>query len=212
MLSRAAKIVSDNNKTFYDYRTGKRQNISWRIFLAIIVSVVLALIVNSDDGTFVEAIITLFAILIGFSFSVMFYLVSAPQDARETGLSLERQVMQAKLSDLSKEIFQNISYFNLVSVICLTIAITIIMSVDRGRVAEYFSCIEEMLRGIISILPQTVGKIMLWAKFVQESVFYFLMIESAYTFSRVVIRVNYMFEEKLRLQSNLATDAESRAG
>lgn len=194
-MFRLLAIIRENNSTFYDYRSNERVPIRSRIVLTMILATCLAILVRGDLSNFLDGVITVQAILIGFSFSVMFFLVSAGSiSANVDDGSIEARLRREKLSQLSKEIFYNLSYFNLVAMACLVCALLLLMP----EVSTFFVALldsvkighQDEVKIAVEVTQAAGNLIVAWG-------FYFLVTESGFTFARTVGRVNYLFSQKI---------------
>ncbi len=193
-------IIAENGKTFYEYNSNKPIDIRPRIFATIAASVAFGYYLDRDFKDFLNGVITVQAILIGFSFSVMFFLMSSAA-ARSSGqqppageASLEEQLRREKLDKISREIFHNVAYFNLVAMGCLCAALIILLPNNSDTVWNFLKYLR--IAGAKFILtPYSI-----FLSVVQPLVratFLFLLIESAFTFARTTGRVNYLFGKSL---------------
>lgn len=191
-----AKIISRNNATFYEYSSNKRVRVYPRIIVSVIVALIVSISARGPLEDLLAGAITVQAILIGFGFSVMFFLASGYKDSvGPKGDSIEDDLKGERLSQLSKEIFYNISYFNFVAMVSLSLAIFLLLP----PAAEFASSI------ITEIGPKNADALNSFyrtssatAYFVVVACFYFSVIESGYTFGRMVGRVGYLFEQKIQ--------------
>jgi hypothetical protein len=194
-MHRILAIVSKNRQTFYDYGTEVPQSIFARVITTIIISVICGFVLDGEVGDFLSNVITIQAILIGFSFSVMFFLISNKGIDDDGSGSLERELKRKRLNKLSHEIFDNVAYFNLVAMGCLLMAVLL---ASPPLNTEAIKCASKLLlfanfdvRDLAHYLARSIS-------IFTRSLFYFFLIESAYTFSRTVGRVNYYFDMKLK--------------
>ena len=180
-------IIERNNATFYDFRTEKRRSIAVRISATAMVSACLALVSYSDLDNLLLGLITLQSILVGFSFNVMFYLVNSKFILEETDYSIEKKLTFEKLTRLSKELFHNLAYFNLVATSSLILALMLLAPEPlRFETPAQFSQVADVY-----------SVIYVAGCFCVRAVLYFTIAESLYTFVRTVGRVNYLFEQKI---------------
>ena len=69
-------IIANNNRTFYNYRTDERFSIVPRIIIFVFISAAVALSNFIRPSDFLSAVLAVESILVGFSFSVLFFLLS----------------------------------------------------------------------------------------------------------------------------------------
>ena len=207
MIQRAWKIYQDNASTFYDYRTNRKQN-QWRKKAAIVaLATVGATLTPVQSLEVLSATITVQAILIGFSFSVMFFLVqdaaisrtttsTSPADRSrvEGELSLEAQLDEEQVRLLSKELFWNISYFNLVAFASLVFALMLMLPNVWANIGDSFDGPPAPVAAYFRDLAAV-------SSFAAQWSFALLMLESGYTFVRTVGRVNFLFEQRMGRQA-----------
>lgn len=201
-----SQILRDNNSTFYDFRTENPQSrlVFW--IFTVFTSVILAVILKYPSNEFLNAIITTQSILAGFGFNVMFFLLSGSntienQDAHRLdndNRSLEERNLDQKLEKLSQEIFWNISYFNLISVLSVFVALV-------ALIPNFSTDFLTTLCRLLPLLPTGFDAYFFhaqeWIGFVFVSsikaCIYIFSIECIYTFIRTISRINYYFRKKL---------------
>jgi len=193
------QIVANNNSTFYDYASGARKSVWPRIVALGAIALSVGLLLPSQSDDFLNAVLTVQSILVGFSFSVLFFLLENSEVAAPDDDSIERQLKRERLSKLGKELFYNVSYYNTSAISSVILALFLMtagpdqttwklvaefigrdLSVD-GPVAEVATAVSKT-----AVLVATIG-------------LYFFLIESLYTFYRTVLRVSFYFERKLEL-------------
>ena len=205
MIQRAWAIYRDNASTFYDFRTNDKQSRWMQLFLPPVIAAAAVFLVPIESLDILSATITVQAILIGFSFSVMFFLVqNCSPPHRELTIesspsrepSLENQLDEEQVQLLSKELFWNISYFNLVAFASLVAAIFLMMP-------NIWSGFDRVLPDLVEIGGQKPNYQLLArsSSYIGQWVFALLIIESGYTFVRTVGRVNFLFEQRMGLKA-----------
>lgn len=184
-------IVRKNNSTFYNYRTNNRVRIWPRIILFILISVPTAFVLTNNLTNFINSINTVMAILLGFGFSVLFYIAGNKEDSVSAGGSLERKNRIERINALSTELFHNVSYFVMTASAGLAFAMVVIApEANNDWLTKHaLPCLE--------MLSPSASDYFWWIGLVIRSFFFFLIIEAGYTFARIVGRVNFLFEEKL---------------
>lgn len=200
MIRRAWRIYRDNASTFYDYRTNHKQGQGRRVAAIVFLATLVAILTPIVSLDVLSATITVQAILIGFSFSVMFFLVQDASSSRKAPVSshgvvsdsLEKQLDEEQIDLLSKELFWNISYFNLVAFLSLLFAVALMLP----------NVWENIIR-IVSLIPYVElnsDRFLVAARvsaFAAQWIFALLVIESAFTFVRTVGRVSFLFEQRM---------------
>lgn len=188
-------VIDNNTKTFHNHRLDAHEPIGQRLLATGGIAFLLALFTGSNISDFLDAVITVQAILIGFSFSVMFFLVS--EDVKpatvETG-SIEAARKAAQANRVAGEIFHNVSYYNLVAMLCLGLALVLLVPARIFTVPDFLAPLYREQPMIGDFLNAS-GKA---GRFVMLAAFYFLLLESAFTFSRSIARVSFLFEQKIR--------------
>lgn len=170
------------------------QSIYARIAVTILVSTVLGITLDGSLSNFLSNVITIQSILIGFSFSVMFFLISNKGIEDDGSGSLEKDLKRKRLNKLSHEIFDNVAYFNLVAMACLSIAVLLSFPPLSTKAIKWTSNIWLLANVGEWRLAHCISSSVL---ILTRSLFYFFLAESAYTFGRTVGRVNYYFDMKL---------------
>lgn len=189
--------------TFYDYRTNRKQSQKFRLLATILLSMFAAILTPVVSIDVLSATITVQAILIGFSFSVMFFLVQDASDKSsdksnekfkqpDCNYSLEKQLDNEQINLLSKELFWNISYFNVISFLSLVVALAMMLPNIFGNVFRLFSKMN-----FLNIDWQPFVLAVNISAFIAQWIFFLLITESAFTFVRTVGRVSFLFEQRM---------------
>ncbi|WEJ11170.1 hypothetical protein [Sinorhizobium prairiense] len=190
-MASVRSIIANNNATFYNYRTGGRIRVWPRILLFIALSPLLSFLLTDKLTDFINSINTVASILLGFGFSVLFYIASSREDHSSPTSSLEQKNRARRVNALSKELFHNVSYFVMTASAGLAFAMAVIAPEAQG---EWFT---KHALPLLAKITSSASDYLWWASLCVRSVFFFLMIEAGYTFGRIVGRVNFLFEEKL---------------
>ncbi len=192
-------IIRKNNETFYDYRSKKKHSVFPRLIFFIILAIIVFLVFQKLDKDFIAAILTVQSVLLGFSFSVLFFLVSGPTSHNATDLSLEKKYQANKLDTLANELFYNVAYYNTITIANVIVALVFLLpTLDLPSFLNNYDFYQCMYSSVIA--PNKTVFSNVWERFV-VSVFFCTFTESIYTFYRIVRRVNFYFSEKLALQS-----------
>lgn len=188
-------IIRNNNATFYNYRTGIRFSIWPRVILFSVISLSAALLKFFDSAEFLGAVLAVESILVGFSFSVLFFLLGNIRGEVRNHESIEDEVTEKKLRILSKEIFFNVSYFNLVTVMVVLLCLILLIPDEKFRSLDFPYDIHPSIRSALN----SIWDIFKFFGLAIWSLFSFLLLESMYTFVRTVGRVTFYFDRTLEL-------------
>lgn len=157
------------------------------------VSPCLSFLLTENLTDFINSINTVASILLGFGFSVLFYIAGANETPISTDSSLEKKNRIERLRKLSRELFHNVSYFVMTASAALAFAMIVIApEAQNDWIAK-------------RVLPYAVKMIdhadlyVWWLQFFIRSIFFFLILEGGYTFGRIVGRVNFLFQQKLKI-------------
>ena len=199
-MANLKNIIRKNNDTFYDYQTEKAQSIAPRLAITGAVSILLAVIFSAIDDSFVNAVLTVQSILVGFSFSVLFFLLSGAEIKSVTEGSIEQKQKVKKLKTLSEELFYNVSYYNLVAISSVLVALLYLLP-DMDQNAKIPTMVLDLLTSVTGSqdVLSLFSSVAAWIEVVDRFGLYFLVIEGMYTFWRTVRRVSFFFAEKLSL-------------
>lgn len=202
-MSNFRKIVRKHNATYYDYDTSKRQPVWRRYLLVALVSSLLVVVFSAISGETLGALLTVQSILIGFSFSVMFFLMSGSVASYEKTGSIEADLKKEKLEQLSKELFYNVSYFNVVAI--FSVFLSLLMLLPSPDISSFLSWTRSQAylqfwtpsewRETIKITGGIITPAL-------EFLFFASLVESLSTFARTVGRVSFYFERRLKLDSD----------
>lgn len=192
-------IFIENAQTFYDFRSGTRQAVRYRYGAIFLVAAIFTWIFRGASDNVYMSIIAAQSILVGFSFNVMIFLGTNPNIKAASNASIERKNKVAKLNTLSKELFYNLSYFNIIAIFSVVISLVLLLAPAAGPSMDYLkgvvagadvrdpsteTLIDAMLRGVGGIL---------WL------LLYYSMIDSLASFLRITRRASYYFESKMAL-------------
>lgn len=205
-MSNFLDVIKRNSATFYDYDTGRRHPIWKRYLVVLIAALVLIIFFQDVPEAMLQATLAVQSILIGFGFSVMFFLISGSIDAPSQNGSIEIGLKIAKLNELAKEIFYNVSYFNVTALVSVAVSLIILLpSIDINSISaliysrDYFVSLSKY--EFIQRANAVLNVIELCSAFI----LYFSLIDSLSPFVRIIGRVNFYFER--RLQISQARDA-----
>lgn len=193
-------ITQKNRDTFYDYSTGEKVSLARTRFVKLLLALFMAFVFAHPSQGFFGIIMASYSILIGFSFNVLFYLLgyadrySQPkQQNQKHNRILEKELEYEKLGRLSRELFYNVSYFNVIAV--ALIILSLLYYLFQGTIfAGWWQHPPQAIDGSLFQFLVVTKSLSLH---LYHFMLYLLLCESMYTFLRVVGRVNYYFNKKI---------------
>ena len=186
-------IAKKNRDTFYNYSSNEKDPIWPMVLVQIIVALFLSILFPNVGKDFLRALLAVYSILIGFSFNVLFHLASSDKWVVSTRLP-EDELKIERMNTLRQELFHNVCYFVSMSVF-LTIFSLAYFVVDGGNIKILYS-VKSLVTGdgraetLFNMAGIALLFFLLW-------IFYFLLIDTIYTFLRIINRINFFFEEKV---------------
>lgn len=185
-------IVRRDAATYYDYGSSERVNRLKTVLLFATISVFLSALVGRASNEFLSGALSAQAILVGFSFNVLFYLVANRLTRPVIFDSIEHELRFERLSKLSDEVFDNVTYFNLVAISSALVALLLLLSASNTFEQHLHDVAEFAAR---HSRTQLLG--FAWAKCITLTgalaALIFLLLESVFTFVRTVGRVRFYF-------------------
>jgi len=191
-------IIKRNNSTFYDNRSGEQNSVLPRQTGFILVSLLVAWVLGTPSDTVVSSVITVQSILVGFGFSVLFFLVSSDHVDENAATTRENKERRKRLNKLSDELFFNISYYNIVTIISVLLSMLFAFDISSIKTLSVDVSNAAQLSQIVVTTLTTIADV---AHRLLISIFYFVFFESVYTFYRIVVRVNFYFEQKRKIST-----------
>jgi hypothetical protein len=191
-------IVARNRATFYNFATGKPDSQLSGYISKGCTCAYLSFVFSQPTNDFLNAIITVYSILVGFSFNILFYLLSSGRLTflNKGEVSIEDDLMVERLNKLSTELFDNVSYFNLLSVAVL---LTALISFLFDAQFSGFTIPIDLESHTLEMLQRILDWLLRISEWVYSALLYFLIIESIYSFIRTVGRVGFYFEKRLKI-------------
>lgn len=187
-----ADIIRRDGATYYEGDPANRVGRAKTLVVFGVLSLVVGFLVGTASSDFLAGALSAQAILVGFSFNVLFYLVANRLTAPASFSGLEHELRFERLSTLSDEVFDNVTYFNLVAIGSAIAALALLLvgsSSFEGNLHK--------IAGFIIQRTRIEGAALSWAKWGVSafglSILIFLLIESVYTFLRAVGRVRFYF-------------------
>ena len=185
-------IVRRDAATYYEGDPANRVGRAKTLSVFAIFSLIAGFLVGTASSDFLTGALSAEAILVGFSFNVLFYLVANRLTAPASFSGLEHELRFERLSTLSDEVFDNVTYFNLVAICSAVAALLLLLAGSTS-----FDGNLHKIAGLITQRTRIEGAALSWAKWGASafalSVLIFLLIESVYTFLRAVGRVRFYF-------------------
>lgn len=198
-MATVKEIIKRNNDTFYDYRSKKGKSPHARLLVFVIIATIVATFFNDLGDGFLNAVLAVQSILVGFSFSVLFFLVSGSIALNEAEYSREKKYRVERLNTLATELFYNVAYYNTVAIGSVVVALLFLLPNLSVFPSLASSSVVQAMIGSIS--ASTYDQIVDFVSRVLTFIFAFLFTDSIFTFFRIVRRVNFFFSEKLSLKT-----------
>lgn len=201
------EIYSLDRKTYRSQRGGHLLPV-WKRYLSVAtISVFLAFAWTGLDAQAIVAIITVLSVLVGFSFSVLFFLVSSDQGRAFKDGMLEKELQLARVEQLSQEIFINVTFF-------IILAIFIIMAgvINFFPAGDFFLSLSGYSQSLdarsesVETFKLTAEKTFeffgIFLSLVLRAAFWVGVLLSSLAFLRIVKRVSFLFSEILDLRKS----------
>ncbi|WP_419799158.1 MAG: hypothetical protein ACNI26_05675 [Terasakiella sp.] len=192
-------IILNNDETFYNFATGEKLSRKKRVIVKISLSIILSFFFFNIGKDLINAVIAIYAILIGFGFNILFYLLTIKkEDHKKDNSSIEHELKVKKINKLTEELFYNVSYFNVIAVALVLLSLSFFVAESQNLA----SLKAHIMNSKTAFLFPHLLKIKLAIYIVFVFTFYSTLIESAYTFLRTIGRVTFFFDQKIKIQSN----------
>lgn len=184
-------------------RDRSRSSTVWSRVLICVVVTVLSLFFNEISLDFLAAVLAVQSILAGFGFNVLVFLTTNKSIPIPPSAKIERKLKIARVNDLGKEIFYNISYFNTIAL--LSIATALVLATTKAFCGnDIFGWWTK--RYHLSNLGMILYDATLFAvPRVGAAALYLFIILAVMTFMRLINRSTYYFEQKIALSDHDAT-------
>jgi hypothetical protein len=190
-------IIRNNNATFYDFNTRKGRSQTLRAIITCVAAALAAIFCPKVSDNLLAGFLAVQSILLGFSVNVMFFLLGNREEKEtEENPSLEAQLRFKRLRKLYKELFYNVSYFNLIAVVSIIVAATLLLPTPEvPSFSQTWPVVETYVRWLeTSKIPTFVTAIL---RFVAMFIFYAMAIEVIFSIARVIGRTTFYFERKM---------------
>lgn len=185
------KLVQHHRDTYYNFASNK-QNPFWlpKIYQAAF-AIFCAICFSAISDALLQSILTIYSILVGFSFSVLFHLISQREFSIDTDGLLETELRLERLTKLHDEIFYNVTYFIISSLALVAIVLCYYVALSFNH--QIFDVVSSVLKGggVLEYLSTILS-------FLFSMIMYFLVLETGFLFIRIVGRVTYYFQQKIR--------------
>ncbi|WP_235534532.1 hypothetical protein [Sphingopyxis sp. Root154] len=150
--------------------------------MLFVISIAYAIIIGKIPLDAKTNVITTFSILLGFGFSVIFFLGTENKSENSHSIYLEDAEIENRKATVRKELFYNVSYFNILALFSI---FTIIMTmIPLVRIAKF-----EVLTGFWGTYEELTVRTGI-------AISTFLCLESFYSFYWVLRKVTYLFDKK----------------
>lgn len=191
-MSELLNVIRKHQGTFYNYATNAPTR-RWPSTFAKVATALLASIFCSSLSTsFLGSVLTVYAILIGFSFNVLVYLLSFAKERIDVpGGSIEADLRGARIHKLTEELFFNVSYFNLVSI--GLVVITLICFLTYLPIPAIDTALSKVKLPDFIRTYEALGP---WATALFRFVYLLLIVESLAALIRTIERISFFFSLK----------------
>jgi hypothetical protein len=191
------EIVHNNNATFYDFDSEVPQNQNTRYLITLLIALFAALFFSKISDNLLAGFLAVQSILLGFSINIMFFLVSNREGIKTKHHSLESELRSQRLNKLYHELFYNVSYFNLIAIGSIIIAVMLLLPVPEIPNFLRGNAVVDIYQGWLntSSVPDLLKAVLHGCAML---VFYAMTIEVMFSISRVIGRTSFYFERKMR--------------
>jgi hypothetical protein len=194
-MSELLKVIQKNRETFYNYATNERSQ-RWPSYtIKLLIALVASTVCSSLETGFLGAVLTVYSILIGFSFNVLVYLLSFAKDKIESSQpSIEAKLREEKIHKLTEELFFNVSYFNLVSLALVVVTLTCFLT---------FVPFPVLMPSLHNVTPPNIAPglhgLVPWLALIFRAFYFLLIVESLAALIRTIGRISFFFTLKSRI-------------
>lgn len=171
-------IFKKNRETYYNYTTGEKDGVWKNYILKLFISGSIFVIFDKNQDNLIGVSVTAYSLLVTFSFTALFFLLNDSyhlNDEKEGGETEEQKIRIEKIKTLNKEIFYNISYFNILSIFIVVVSLINLLSFPKE--IEESNFVNGFENSILFL-------------------YYFLSVESIYEFLNIINRVLSYYEKK----------------
>lgn len=191
-MSSILDIVYRDAATYYKYDASNRVSRIPTVIIFALISLMVAIVTQVASNDFLAGALSAQAILVGFSFNVLFYLVANRLTVPGRWFDIDHELRFERLAKLSDEIFDNVTYFNIVAIASVVACLTLLLiGSDAFNANLRFVCAFQQVKAYINTdLVVAAAKVM---RALLLAILLFLLIESVSTFVRAVGRVRFYF-------------------
>lgn len=177
-------IIARHNGTFYRFDTEVKRCVWCRYLVISLLSLAYTLMIGHVPLDAKTNVITTFSILLGFGFSVIFFLGTENKTEKSHSIYLEDLELENRKASVRKELFYNVSYFNIISLCSIFFMILTMIKFRFDRI--YY----------IENLEQFLDFYNFYAPLIGVFLVIFFCLESFYSFYWVLRKVTYLFDKK----------------
>jgi hypothetical protein len=209
-MNNLRKIYQENRKTYRGYRSGELQPVAKRNLYLAVFAILCAMLFHAPEPSLIRVVITVLGILSGFSFSILFFIANNANPLVVTeGTTLEHRNKIRRSRTLTDEIFFNVSYFIMITVMTIILSVILMLPVEN-----FLKAAQQVWIWVTDLIPD----IQEWQGWLQSSItflrfllqfaFWIFLIEAVLTFLRILKRIGFLFSERLEIQKTLDEEQE----
>ena len=200
-MSEFKNIVDNHFQTFYNYNTNIKTRHVKRYALLLILSILVALLFPFFSNDFLNSVVGVFSIMIGFTLNVLFLLIAKPLvESGEAPSSRELVLKAKKIKKLQDEIISNVLYFNVVALTIVALAVLFLIT-SRLPLGE-LNVFGYSIFNINGKVDYRYFKIAFCViQIIVVSLYYLMVFEAIYNLYRLVTRVSFLFRRKLQIEN-----------
>ncbi len=201
------QIVRNNDATFYDFNTRQKRSQLPRYIAVCLASLIAAIVCSKVSSNLLAGVLTVQSILLGFNVNVMFFLLGNREQETPEAISIETRLRSKRLRNLYRELFYNVSYFNLVAVASIIVTTGLLLPTPE---------VPGLLRGLQPVEAYvhwlSTSKIPTLASTISRGcamfVFYAISMEVVFSIVRIIGRTSFYFEQNMKKVRHLDDQEE----
>ncbi len=179
MLNILSKLRENYLSHFRDEVELRSYMLKFGIPTNLFLSLLYVVVIGGISKDVLNAIITLFSILIGFSYSVMIFLSSSPRDGRFDASDREARLRSERINRIALLLYGNLNVFCISSIFLVVLSLLGISTQN-----EELNFLKEFRFGIFRMIA--------------NFFFVWLFLELCEEFFRILTRTNYLFAERIK--------------